>query len=182
MCIYSIAPKKQIENVVRSETKYSLLNYNWTNTNKFINETYKGNTQTIRDIVDSFNEIFEDDPENMRYSAYTFNDNDYVYMHFSDLTVSKNVKPYQKIVTIGEENIQYQMPAYFMQYIAYAMHDGFHILEHDNTDISFAFTSFTKRYSSQRKNIKENNNLIQTPHYVETYYYLTKNISIVDFY
>ena len=166
--------KKRIEDIVKSESKYDTMNYNWTNTKRFINETYLGNTQTIRDIIGSFNGIFEDDPENMRNSAYTFNDNDYVYMHFSDLTVPNNVKPYQKIDTVGEENIEYQMPAYFMQYLSFAMKSKLN-------SAGFWLAQFNRRCLGTKSIIVDRNAYIQTPHYLESYYYLTKKMSVNDF-
>ena len=121
----------------------------------------------------------------MRYSAYEFSDDDYVYLHLSqqliEASMPKNAKPYQKINTSGEDIIEYQMPAYFMQYIAYCMHGGFPILIWDNTDIGFATVALAKRYSNPRKIIKDRNGLIKFPHYLETYYLLTKRIIAIDF-
>ena len=182
--------KKKIVNVVRSETKYSLLNYNWTNTNKFINDTYKGNTQTIRDIVGSFNSIFEDDPKNMRYSAYTFDDIDYLISrdYLTELIIPKNTKPYQKIDS--NQLRQYQMPAYFMQYISFAMKTDLNILGVDVLNQSwvdlivhgagFKFTKLLKRYISCRDILVDKNNYVKAPHCLESYYYITKTINAID--
>ena len=176
--------KKRIEDIVKSESKYDI-----TNTKKFINETYNGNTQTIRDIVDSFNEIFEDDPENMRYSAYTFDDSDYLISrdYLTEPIIPKNTKPYQKIDS--NQLRQYQMPAYFMQYIAYCMHEnddnGNRVFEIPGianlNQVGFAFAALVKRYNSQRELIRDRSDLIQCPHYLEPYYLLTKTICINDF-
>ena len=178
--------KKKIENVVRSESKYDLLHYNWTNTNKFINETYKGNTQTIRDIVGSFNSIFEDDPKNMRYSAYTFNEDNYVLVSenfITELPMPRNVKPFQKIIrdTNSVKISEYQMPAYFMQYIAYVQHGGFEIFGTDIFDAGFVIADFNSRYLKSKNVLINKKNYIQSPHYLEVYYLISKKISIIDF-
>ena len=73
------------------------------------------------------------------------------------------------------------MPAYFVQYIAYCMHGGFPIWKYDVTDIKFALTPLSSRYINQRTCIKERSDFIKAPHYLETYYLVTKKISIIDF-
>ena len=170
--------KYEIDEIIKREDKYRI---NRSVTKDYIHNQYKGNTETIKDIVGSFNKIFEDDPENMRYSAYKFNDDDYASMYFSDLTVPKNTRPYQKLDTIGEESIQYQMPAYFMQYIAYCMHGGFSLIIADSSDAGFFFEQFSKKYINTKNALIDQKKLILLPHYLETYYLLTKKIILLDF-
>ena len=112
----------------------------------------------------------------MRYSACTFDENDYIVSRdfLTNPNLPKNTMPYQKINrNTTPAPSQYQMPAYFMQYIAYCMHGGFPILIWDNTDIGFATAALAKRYFNPRKVIKDRNGLIKFPHYLETYYLLT---------
>ena len=177
--------KSSIESAVRNSNKTIATNYITSATKKFICESYKGDTKTIEDIVRSFNTIFEDDPENMRYSAYSFYDKDYVIFYKSkqliEAPMPKNTKPYQKIDTSGDDILMYQMPAYFMQYLAHAMHGGFQVLNWDDTDISFAGAAFAKRYFNQSKIIKDKSSFIKFPHYLEPYYIITQKVSIIDF-
>ena len=107
----------------------------------------------------------------MRYNAYEFNDDDYVQIlksPASEWVIPSNTKPYQKIKATNYYNLEYQMPAYFIQYIAYCMHGGFPILIWDHTDIGFTTTTLAKRYSIQRDIVKDKNGFIQSPHYLET--------------
>ena len=177
--------KSNIDRIIRNENKYSTIHYDWTTTKRFINEQYIGDTKTIESIVDSFNSIFEDEPDNMRYDAYLINNNDFVILHSSqeviELPMPKNVKPYQKINTSGEDIIEYQMPAYFMQYLAYAMHSGFPLIVADSTQAGFLFTNFAKKYIKTKNVIMIQKNKIVSSHYLESYYLLTKRISIIDF-
>ena len=76
--------------------------------------------------------------------------------YYTDPIIPNNTKPFQKIDrSTRPAPSQYQMPAYFMQYIAYCMHGGFPILKYDITDIEFALTPLSSRYISQRNHIKE---------------------------
>ena len=177
--------KSNIDTIIRNESKYSTIHYDWTNTKRFINEQYNGNTKTIEDIVSSFNSIFENNYDDMRYDAYIRNNNDYVILHASQQVIEaampRNVKPYQKIDTSGEDIIEYQTPAYFMQYIAYSMHGGFPLIIADSTQAGFFFASFTNKYSKTKEIVVKEKSLIVVPHYLEIYYLLTKKISITNF-
>ena len=176
--------KSNIDTIIRNENKYSTIHYDWINTKRFINEQYTGDTKTIEDIVDSFNSIFESDPENMRYSAYKFGNDDYILSqeYLTEPIIPLNTKPFQKREIIGGIPGQYQMPAYFMQYLAFVMHDGFNILGQDIFDLNFLLAKFNKKYSSAQQVLIRKKDIIQPPHYLETYYLLTKSVSIIDFY
>ena len=147
-------------------------------TKDYINNQYKGNTETIKEIVESFNSIFEDDPENMRYSAYQFNDDDYVILHNSQQVIEapmpKNTKSYQRIDTSGEDIIEYQMPAYFMQYIAFTRRGTI-------ASAGFFIAGFNKRYLAAKNALINNRSFMESPHLLETYYLLTKHIVTNDF-
>ncbi len=177
--------KSNIDTIIRNENKYSTIHYDWTNAKKFINEQYTGDTKTIEDIVNSFNDIFKANPNNMRYDAYTFGNDDYVILHNSqeviELPMSKNVKLYQKINTSGEDIKEYQMPAYFMQYLAYCMHGGVNLIIADSSDTGFFFTKFTNKCINPKDTVINRKDLIVLPHYLETYYLLIKKIIPINF-
>ena len=73
-----------------------------------------------------------------------------------------------------EENIQYQMPAYFMQYLSFAMKSRIF-------GAGFWIAEFDRKYIDIKNAIIDKNSYIQTPHYLEPYYLLTKTICVNDF-
>ena len=91
--------KYEIEIIVKNEEKYKNISYDRSVTKDYIHNQYKGNTETIKGIVESFNLIFEDDPENMRYNAYEFNDDDRLISntYLTNPILPKNVKLFHKI-------------------------------------------------------------------------------------
>ena len=168
--------KAKIETIVKNEKKYDTLHYDWTTTKRFINE-YKGNKETIESIVNSFNSIFENDYSNMRYDTYDFGKDCYAQISkapSAEWIIPDNTKPYQKIYVTNMYNLDYQMPAYFMQYLSFAMHGAF-------PSFGFWKASFNKRFTRTKDIIVEKKELIQDPHFLESYYLVTKKISIIDF-
>ena len=120
----------------------------------------------------------------MRYSAYEFSDDDYVISndYLTNPILPNNVKPFQKIDrNTRPAPSQYQMPAYFMQYLAYAMHGGFPLIIADSSDAGFFFAKFTNKYINLKDTVIDRKNLIVLSHYLETYYLLTKKISTIYF-
>ena len=170
--------KYNIETMLRSEEKFRFTDYNETNIKKFINGTYVGNQDTTKAVVDSFNSIFEDDYANMRYSAYKYKSNDYVILHSSrqliELPMPRNVKPYQKIDMAGEDIIELQMPAYFMQYISFTRQGGM-------SGPGFYIAQFSKRYMNSKSILIDKRSYLEHPHMLETYYLLSKRISHSNF-
>ena len=188
---------KEIEKIINNTSKNNTTHLNLSNTKKFIYETYNGNKQTIKDIIDSFNGIFEDNSDYMRYSTYTFDDNTYIIITKAPSVVEDSmprfVKPYQKIVKQEDKFYfnEYQMPAYFMQYISYCMHEkdnnGNKVFEIPGianlNQIKFVMSIFNTRYKKAQERLRDAAiyKLIETPHYLESYYCLTKKININDF-
>lgn len=154
-------------------------------TKDYIHNHYKGNMKTIEDIVDSFKSIFEDDLSNMRYDAYTFNDRDYIYLHTSrqlaEAPMPNNTKPYQKIGASGEDIIEYQMPAYFMQYISFSMGANIDFFTVDFSGLGFLKANFCKKFINSKTALIKKRIFINTPHFLETYYLLIKRIYFNDF-
>ena len=84
-----------------------------------------------------------------------------------------NTKPFQKIERSTKFiPSQYQMPAYFMPY---AMHGGF------TNGPSFWLATFNKKFIRAKDAIVRNKNIIQEPHFLESYYLLTKHIISLGF-
>ena len=130
----------------------------------------------------------------MRYSAYEFNDDDRLISntYLTDLILPKNVRPFQKIDrSTRSAPSQYQMSAYFMQYLSFAMKTDLNIFGIEIPHPSwvglivhgarFKFSNLAKRYIQCRNIIVDKNNDIKAPHYLESYYFLTKRIGIVNF-
>ena len=131
----------------------------------------------------------------MRYNAYEFNDDDYVQIlksPASEWVIPSNTKPYQKIQATNYYNLEYQMPAYFMQYISFAMKTDLNILGIDVphpkfVDLIVHGGGFWKakfsgvKTTSTKDKIITSKPLIETPHFLESYYLITKKISVLDF-
>ena len=171
---------------------------------------YNGNPQVPKSIEDGFNEIFED-KKNMREEAYlkaesiTFlehkgvspNNTLYIYT----LPYQKNEKKGEKIVKKGdntyemEEYEQEQRPAFLFQVIASAMHE-YSVNRETGERVKNAFGNKTylmgvplpKKYSKARMKVILNTDPLRLnaifiihPHYLESYYSLTKMIETTDF-
>ena len=171
---------------------------------------YNGNPQVPKSIEDGFNEIFED-KKNMREEAYlktesiTFlehkgvspNNTLYIYT----LPYQKNEKKGEKIVKKGdntyemEEYEQEQRPAFLFQVIASAMHE-YSVNRETGERAKNAFGNKTylmgvplpKKYSKARMKVILNTDPLRLnaifiihPHYLESYYSLTKMIETTDF-
>ena len=136
--------------------------------------------------------MFEDNPDNMRYDAYVFN-NDYVLAqkYLTEPNIPLNTKPFQKREIINSIPGQYQMPAYFMNYLSFAMKTDLNIFGIDIPHPEFVnlilhgggfkFSQMARRYEHAKDIVVKYNNNVKTPHYLETYYILTKSISANDF-
>ena len=110
----------------------------------------------------------------MRYSTYAFDDNCYVQISKSpstEWTIPKNTKPYQKISVTNWYNLDYQTPAYFMQYLAFAM-------KGDLSGFGFWKAKFNRRYIKAKEDVVNYKDMIKSPHYLESYYLITKRIDI----
>ena len=89
-----------------------------------------------------------------------------------------NTQPYW-YSTISVENTYpyfhyyaiYQQPAFLMQYMAYAMQEGF------SSDISFFLASVAPYLSEAKTAIVSASSTIKHPHYLESYYILACNLS-----
>ena len=78
------------------------------------------------------------------------------------------------------------MPEYLFQTIASAMHkkndDGEEALFDGLINkAKLKFCNVAKQYIKTRDNLVENSGYIEKPHYLESYYSLTKNVSLNDF-
>ena len=126
--------------------------------------------------------MFEDNPDNMRYDAYVFN-NDYVLaqMYLTEPNIPLNTKPFQKREMINGIPGQYQMPAYFMQYLAFSMGTNIDLLTIDISGFGFMKAKFYYIYALAKDKLINNRNSIKSPHFLETYYLLTKRICTLDF-
>ena len=134
----------------------------------------------------------------MRENTYMLDDNDYkIVQHIADEDLTnairnRYVRPYQKNETIGVSGTEFiikqkQMPAYFMNVLAGALHTS------NNTgatiepftpllnNASLLTTPYASRYINAKNKVFDNNKKITFPHYTETYYNLTKMMSTIDF-
>ena len=139
--------------------------------------------------------------ESYNYSNY--GDLEYKYLNNNEHSVCKIAMPYQKLSGIekGYEYLerngsviknrimvytQKQMPEYLFQTIAFAMHQKD---ESGNTAIfdgifnkaKLKFARVPKRYTTARDKLVENNKLVNHPHYLESYYVLSKLTTTNDF-
>ena len=189
---------------VKSKKEAAFVNYYYSHyttdynseVNHFSYIIYDGSRENSNVVSDALSDIFENN-SNMRREAYTFDDeclitNFIADEDMSDANRNRYVKPYQKNHTVGIDGTefrikQYQMPAYFMHVIAGAMHTS------NNTGItinpfstlfnkaSIIATPLSEKYKVAQGKIVENNSKITIPHYLESYYVLTKNVAIKDF-
>ena len=96
---------------------------------------------------------------------------------------NENVKPYQKIDRNRDpvKIYEFQMPAYFMQYLAFVMETKIDIFGWDISGLGFVMAEFNMRYLPAKDMIFNNSNFIKSPHLLETYYLMTKKLTISDF-
>lgn len=164
--------------------------------NKFSYNEYNGSEEIANKVSNVLVNIYQN-PKNMRKETYLFS-NEYKIINYisdDDFVYSirnRYARPYQKNWTIGINGREFikqqkQMPAYFMNIIAGAMHTynntGITITPFTSliNQVSLLTTPLIKTYVVAANIIAENSKKITTPHYLETYYILTKNISVTDF-
>ena len=169
---------------------------------KFL-DNYNGDSVVVKkQIVDVFTNIFM--TNNMRKESYEYNKLEYLYREYSNHSISKNASPFQytdktysimDIDSIGglPKNIEkqkvyvnYQMPEYLFEIIANAMHEN-----DDNGNKTFfsgminkaklAAVILSKKYAIPRNKMIEFIKYLIDPHYVESYYALSKMIDTINF-
>ena len=157
----------------------------------FLKKVYKCNRSKINIMIEEFNGIYKDYQiidNNMRKDTYSHYEEIKNFKKKDILENNKNARPYQKIV----DNKQYQLPAYFLQSIAHSVHslndkpdkDGVIrevkkvlIFGNEHKRLLF-FLSVAKRYEIAKDKLINARNDIELPHYIESYYSLSKETQI----
>ena len=171
---------------------------------------YKGNPEVPISIAKGFNEIFNNKSQ-MRYESYANEDtssflyskgvdpnngmpiNTLPYQHFSkirEISTKQGEMTYKK-----EVYLHYQKPAFLFQYVASSMHTYF--VNRNNGEkernelgnkLRLVSVSLPPKYNVARNKLiidteplRRNFIYIENPHYLESYYTLTKMINITDF-
>ena len=119
----------------------------------------------------------------MRKDTYDFNKNsDYetILSMYDSLIMGDYTKPYQKTYNGSYAIKQLQVPAYFMQSIAYAQHDGIF------NSLIFKTKRFASIYYNSRNKLIDcaapwAGKIMDYPHYLESYFSLTKELEVNDF-
>ena len=124
---------------------------------------------------------------NMRRDTYDFGLNFFnvTLKPIYDLFDAEYTKPFQKKLI----NIQQQTPAYLMMNIAYAMHEKDEngnitkILNKNINQLNFAKRHFANEFQVAKLSLLFGSLLgeMEKPHYVESYYTLTKEVSALSF-
>ena len=162
---------------------------------------YHSNIGSIIKLIKSFNDVYSDKytDMDMRRSTYSdkyklkLNDPSYMYnkgeMQVINPVVSEieerltNARCYQKIYKEKGITKQLQMPAYFLQGIAYVLHEE-QEKEGMSNGMLFGFHSYATRYTIARGKLISAKILYGAtdfPHYLESYYSLAKEMSMNDF-
>ena len=196
-----------INNLIHTKNALKLLTYNYkrrhefdeylmtsliTNNERFLYSIYRGNKDAVEDIIKEFSNIYINDKKNMRNDTYKHNSN-YVYyenVSFDSIVrriagYNKYAQPYLKIESDGHRIKLVQMPAYFMQVVAGGMHsnnnDGETRVSPLLNKAQIKYTQLAKRYEAARDKLVKNKDNIESPHYLESYYNLIKEVNITDF-
>ena len=156
----------------------------------YLRNIYKCNKNDVDAMIESFNNVYKDyqlTDNNMRKDTYAHYEVSNSFNKEDVLNNNKNARPYQKI----ENNKQKQFPAYFLQSIAHSVHtlndnpDNDGIVRDVSNDYIFGnkhkkllyFISVAKRYATAKSKLIHARDSIELPHYIESYYSLTKEIS-----
>ena len=162
---------------------------------------YKSDIKCIERLIKSFNDVYSEKyvDFDMRKSTYSYeykmklNDPGFMNNKGEMLVLNPNVSKvsirlsnarcYQKIYKDKGRTYQLQMPAFFLQAMAYSLHKEQEV-EGESNGVIFGFYSFANRYSVAQSKILSAKILFGAtdyPHYLESYYSLTKEISSNDF-
>ena len=185
------------------------INYGIGTVERYISDQYYTKPKSIEKIITAFTNLYND-KKNMRQESYEFIEDgessfaDYDYEDNLKEVVAYYAKPYQKYsweqCSTGEYYYrQKQMPAYFMQTLTNSLHyagrgfDGTidtneetgEVLDKSaDNKLKFVLSIPLRKTANLKTKFLIDEGIfkiIDYPHYVESYYYLTKNISTVDF-
>ena len=173
---------KSIEKDIKPKLKEKDSNLEKNDYITFIKKKYNSDIKKISTLIRDLNEIYID-VVNMRKDTYDFNKNsDYetILSMYDSLIMGDYTKPYQKTYNGSYAIKQLQVPAYFMQSIAYAKHDGIF------NSLIFKTKRFASKYYNSRTKLIDcaapwAGKIMDYPHYLESYFSLTKELEVNDF-
>ena len=173
----------------------------------YVVKHYVSDLARVTNIINLFNGIFND-KSNMRREAYLYSIWSVDYSSEDELKrwLGTFAKPYQKYTKYNDRAAQliwcrqYQMPVYFMQSLANSLHEYFVSLDKNNNKIIEKEIDRTKLINDKQKELINAKmgfsylgakwytlyaeglfKVIDVPHYLESYYTLTKELTTVDF-
>ena len=196
-------------NNIQSIMYNNYINYRIGTIERYITDKYHTNPKSVENIITGFENLYND-KSNMRKESYEFIEDgessfaDYDYEDDLKEVVGYYAKPYQKYswdqCSTGEYYYrQQQMPAYFMQTITNSLHyvgrsyngvvatdegTGKIINKTAENKSKFIFTIPLRKTANLKTKFLIDEGVfkvIDYPHYLESYYYLTKNMNAIDF-
>lgn len=173
---------KSIEKDIKPKLKERDSNLEKNDYVTFIKKKYNSDIKKISTLIRELNGIYID-VVGMRRDTYDFNKNsDYetILSMYDSLIMGDYTKPYQKAYNDSYAIKQLQVPAYFMQSIAYAKHDGIF------NSLIFKTKRFASKYNNSRTKLIDcaapwAGKIMDYPHYLESYFSLTKELEVNDF-